>query len=67
MAHRRSPRRQQPTRRVRVRSLPLVHVDEAKLAMALVMMARRLLAERAESEEVSEDKPRTRESGAEAA
>ena len=36
-----------PTRSVRVRSRPLDQIDEAKLALALSMMARRLLEERA--------------------
>jgi hypothetical protein len=43
-----------PARRVRVRSRPLAEIDEAKLATALALMARRLLeqrtAERAELE-----------------
>jgi hypothetical protein len=36
-----------PERRVRVRSRALGDVDEAKLAVALAMMARRLLEEQA--------------------
>ncbi len=34
------------TRQVRVRSRPLTEIDEAKLAVALWMMARRLIEER---------------------
>ena len=36
-----------PSRSVRVRSRPLDQIDEAKLALALAIMARRLLEERA--------------------
>jgi hypothetical protein len=51
---------------VRVRSRPLAEIDEAKVALALTMMARRLLAERAGREDgrPADDAPG---SGAEAA
>jgi hypothetical protein len=35
-----------PVRRVRVRSRPLAQIDEAKLAVALSIMARSLIEER---------------------
>lgn len=38
------------SRRVRVRSRPLEQIDEAKLAVALSIMARRLIEERAAAE-----------------
>jgi len=38
-------------RGVRVRSRPLAEVDEAKLAVALALMARRLLEQRTRPEE----------------
>jgi hypothetical protein len=45
-------------RRVRVRSRPLEQIDEAKLAVALSIMARRLLEQRAaESENLADDAP----------
>jgi hypothetical protein len=37
-----------PQRRVRVRSRPLEQIDEAKLAVALSIMARRLIEQRAQ-------------------
>ena len=44
----------QPSRSVRVRSRPLAEIDEAKLATALALMARRLLEQR--SAETAESK-----------
>lgn len=49
----------QPTRSVRVRSRPLAEIDEAKLATALALMARRLLEQRA-TEPVDGDPDRRR-------
>jgi hypothetical protein len=40
-------------RRVRVRSLPLDEIDESKLALAFWMMAKRLVDERATSDELA--------------
>jgi hypothetical protein len=43
MARPKGSGRKQASRRVRVRSRPLDQVDEAKLAVALALMSRRLL------------------------
>ena len=45
----------QRARTVRVRSRPLAEIDEAKLATALALMARRLLEQR--HAEAGEDRP----------
>jgi hypothetical protein len=49
------PRRKSPagSRTVRVSSVPLEQIDEAKLALALSMMARRLLAEQVQSQDLN--------------
>ena len=46
MARPKPPAGNQPSRSVRVRSRPLAEIDEAKLATALALMARRLLEQR---------------------
>jgi hypothetical protein len=50
VAHRNSSGSEK-ARGVRVRSRPLAEVDEAKLAVALALMARRLLEQRAASDD----------------
>ena len=45
MPHPSGPGRTEPPRRVRVRARRLDQIDEAKLATAVALMARRLLAE----------------------
>ena len=50
------------SRRVRVRSRPLEQIDEAKLAVALSIMARRLIEQRAaESKLTDHDSAEARE------
>jgi len=51
-------------RRVRVRSRPLAEIDEAKLATALALMARRLLEQ--QTAEASQNPPKKRSSAEEA-
>jgi hypothetical protein len=43
------------SRRVRVRSRPLEQIDEAKLAVALAIMARRLLEQQRQDEDRPDD------------
>ena len=51
----------QPERRLRVRSRRLDQVDEAKLALAFALMARRLVEETADREQVEAAVPDRRE------
>ena len=46
--HPKDPKAEKPARALRVRSRRLDQVDEAKLALALALMARRLIEERTE-------------------
>jgi hypothetical protein len=52
---------------VRIRSRPLAELDEGKLALALTMMARRLLAERAGEPDERESEAASPGAGVEAA
>lgn len=57
------PRRSEarpPERRLRVRARPLAQIDEAKLAVALSLMARRLLEERASAAVAGKPRPQSR-------
>jgi hypothetical protein len=49
MAHPTEPKSSQRSARLRVRSRRLDEIDDAKLAVALAMLARRLLAQRPET------------------
>ena len=51
----------QPERRLRVRSRRLDQIDEAKLALAFALMARRLVEETADREQVEAAVPDRRE------
>ena len=66
MAHPKGSQTRNVVRSVRVRSRSLAQVDEAKLAVALAMMARRLLEERTAEPLTLQRVPRVR-SGEEAA
>ncbi len=50
------------SRSVRVRSRPLDQVDEAKLALALALMARRLLEQRT-ADDASRERPASPDAG----
>jgi hypothetical protein len=59
LARPKHPATKRPLRRIRVRSRPLAEIDEAKLATALALMARRLveqLAAEATSKAASADR-----------
>ena len=66
MAHPKGSRVTKTAKSVRVRSRPLAEIDEAKLAVALAMMARRLLEERT-TEQLTLRGPPSVRSGEEAA
>jgi len=59
MAHPTEAKSSQRSARVRVRSRRLDEVDDAKLAVALAMLARRLLAQRPDAPEAANASPAT--------
>ncbi|HEX3454621.1 MAG TPA: hypothetical protein VHS03_08350 [Gaiellaceae bacterium] len=57
----------QPQRTVRVRSRPLAEIDDAKLATALALMAKRLLEQRSAAQPEQDERSQTPGSSEEAA